>query len=203
MVEALEYGDEDLFRSLADMDGLLNDLVGQATRVFMGLPTTGQRRPDVVEGEEDGGRLYRTPPASRVENKERPPARDRTSSHRPEEYPVFYRDDDKLVKIGWSQKKQWTYRHSCGTDELVLFAFRLEEMRTKKEPVRLSEVLNDLEVTKGLSLSNYQVYTCVDWLLAEGLLRKQGGKYVLEPMADVEGEVLERWRRLPETKPEG
>src|SRR4051794_1802913 len=110
-------------------------------------------------------------------------------------YPKFFREGDKLVKIGWSKKKGGEYRHICYIENVILMASRIAEMGAGGGPVKYTEIKKDL----GTAATNYHIYTAIDWLLEIGLLRREGLEgYVVPPTEDLSGIISARFRDLPE-----
>lgn len=180
------------------------DLLGRAFVVLEGMQPKRRRvdPPDDANGapSRKGKRTAKLPSlrkgeqGHREEGTEDEPAS--TPIQPPGPYPRFERDDDKLVKYGWSEKKGVEYRHAVDFDLILQLAGYLSESRRLGNPFRLRQVAREL-VDQGLELSNYQLYSAVDWLMEEGWLEKIGeGVYVLAADRNVPGELAERWDQM-------
>lgn len=89
-------------------------------------------------------------------------------------YPRFYKDDERLVKVGWSPKKQKSYEHRASKS--AVFAV-LDGIRSRLEKRRTFKVedVGALPCDPDASdLPQYVVYLVVAWLEHQRLLAKHG-----------------------------
>jgi hypothetical protein len=113
-------------------------------------------------------------------------------------YPKFIREDEKLVKIGWSPRKSKEYRHTCKFTDLLLFASRLSGETCAGGPAKLTEIL-PIKDSQGKFMDNCKIYTCLDWLQHTGLLKRHGKRgYAFEATVGLAGEIENRFRALPQ-----
>jgi len=99
-----------------------------------------------------------------------------------DEYPKYYRADNKLVMIGWSKKMDTDYEHKSPRvvlDQLV--PILLES--TKDKPIAIKDILPRLKKDNGSEFPEYCVRTFLRWLKDKGLISKNGhaGYFVKNP----------------------
>jgi hypothetical protein len=188
MSEAFNHSDHALLEECLDLDDLLANVFRRTGDLFARHQTYEPQR--VNEGGHRGHRkvatvvkrVTRAGPASVSNGLERGG------------YPKFHREQDRLVKIGCSGKNGKEYRHTCSIDDVIRLASRIAEVGSGGKPVKLRPVIDSLDE----GLVNHQVYTAIDWLRTEGLLKHDGRGYVLESVGDLAGVVVARFQQLEE-----
>ena len=126
-------------------------------------------------------------------------ARKRVSS-RAADYPLFYRQGDSLVKVGWSRstKSEYTHRVSKpGIDTLVKF---LASRRSNQFPISVDTMVDALKNDEQSRILGYQVYVAVAWLKEEGWLAANGRHgYTLRRAKGIPPETIveQMWANLP------
>jgi hypothetical protein len=114
------------------------------------------------------------------------------------EYPKFRREDDKLVKIGWSKSERSEYRHRVPryVAESVLAA--ISKIDLGKGPFTVEEILPIPDPHGGAEVPQHQIYIAIAWLKAEGVLMQHGRDgYSLLVKGAPEKLLDERWAQLP------
>lgn len=114
-------------------------------------------------------------------------------------YPRFRRDEDNLVKIGWSKTSKAEYEHrapKCVVNALLKAVLKAGQ----KSPIFTVEALLPLVDTgNGTEIPAYQVYLALAWLRTEGLVHQHGREgYSLLVTSNLEKTVEERWNALPD-----
>jgi len=114
------------------------------------------------------------------------------------EYPRFERDDDKLVKIGWSKKNKATYEHRAPREAVVAFARHLSGTVTEGKVFAVEDLLPVPDVANGGEIPAYQVYLTLAWLQHVGAVAKKGRDgYVLRRDGLGNGTLDSFWASLP------
>jgi hypothetical protein len=122
-------------------------------------------------------------------------APDRRSS-RKRAYPFFTRDRDDLVKTGWSKKNGKEYHHRAPRRVLDIVADEVVAEAHKGQPITTA-VLFPMADGSGGTLPDYQVYVCLAWMKAEGMLLPSGrqGYEVVEP-SQLAQRINDRWKQI-------
>jgi hypothetical protein len=112
-------------------------------------------------------------------------------------YPKFVREEDRLVKIGWSKGKKATYEHKVERRSLETVVARIARVAEHKRKFVVDD-LGDFESCRGESeVPVYQVYLCIAWLRTSGLIEQHGrAGYSVGNREDFAQAVEEAWKRL-------
>lgn len=124
----------------------------------------------------------------------RPPAarRDRR------QYPLFERDGDKLIKIGWSKKAREEYEHRAPRSAVLAFAEHLGARTSRGVPFLIEELL-PVRDAAGQELPSYQVYLALAWLRQVGAVAKHGRNGYSRTVDVLDGSAFETlWARVSE-----
>ena len=115
-------------------------------------------------------------------------------------YPRFERDDDKLVKIGWSKKAREEYEHRAPFGVAESLVATIGRKYKAGELFSAADVL-PLHDHNGDLIPDYQFYSALKWLHTEGVVTKHGrDRYAIEP-GHLDDNTLERlWAGLPKFK---
>jgi hypothetical protein len=114
------------------------------------------------------------------------------------QYPRFERDDDKLVKIGWSKKNKATYEHRSPHEAVIAFARHLSGTVTEGKVFAVEDLLPVPDVANGGEIPAYQVYLTLAWLQHVGAVAKKGRDgYVLRRGGLGNGTLDSFWASLP------
>jgi hypothetical protein len=122
----------------------------------------------------------------------------RSSKSPTSEYPRFERDDDKLVKIGWSKKNKATYEHRAPHEAIIAFGRHLSGNVTEGKVFAVEDLLPVPDVANGGEIPAYQVYLMLAWLQHVGAIAKKGRDgYVLRRGGLGIGTLDSFWASLP------
>lgn len=112
-------------------------------------------------------------------------------------YPLFFRDEDRLVKVAWSKKERAEYEHRTSR-EVVDSLY--EAIRTKYGVGRLFGVaaLLPFSVNEGESVPDYQLYLAIKWFHNSGILQKLGREGYRLTGHNAGTAVDLAWQALPE-----
>jgi hypothetical protein len=111
-------------------------------------------------------------------------------------YPMFRRDDDKLVKVGWSKKARKEYEHRAPEAAIEALLASIQKRFGEGEYFTAPDVL-PITARTGDELPDYQAYLVMKWLHSIGLIVKKGrDQYALAPGKDYEGEIQSQWNGL-------
>lgn len=122
----------------------------------------------------------------------------RTGRTEPEEladgYPKFRRDGDKLIKLGWSRAAGERYEHRAGKTVLELVAKAALSATDSRQRFETG-ALGNLRLGKGQPpIPSYQVYLCLAWLRASGLIKPLGrSAYRIASKAGFVEQLEEKW----------
>lgn len=114
------------------------------------------------------------------------------------DYPRFERDDDKLVKVGWSKKAREEYEHRAPRSAVLAFAEHVGATTAKGKSFAIDELL-PVHDAAGEELPSYQVYLSLAWLRQEGTVQKKGRDGYVRVVDPLDGSVFDTlWDQIPE-----
>lgn len=200
-VEAEAYGD---VAAIARIAAALSTLVMQVRSDSYGpapeLPsldelfaanrqTTQEPVPEPAPGPEDQQqrRLLRAalPPP--------PPPRPRRVAG---DYPRFFRDGDRLVKVAWSKKERRPYEHRAPRAAVQTLLDAIKKRKGEGKQFEAADVL-PLVTPTGEEYPSYQSYLALSWLRHIGVVTKVGREgYVLKPKVATPEKLDELWSGL-------
>lgn len=125
------------------------------------------------------------------------PTRGATTASRRAEYPRYYRDGDKLLKVAWSKKERRPYEHRAPQ---AVIQTLIEAVRKKKGEGKLFEAADILPLSaeNGEEYPSYQSYIALAWLRHAGIIAKKGRKgYVIRPGSAAADKVARLWASVP------
>lgn len=111
-------------------------------------------------------------------------------------YPRFVRDEDCLVKIGWSKRDNSEYEHKARKDVMRAVVASISRAGQRGERFTMEEVLpiNNLD---GTSIPDYQTYLILAWLRSIELVAQHGRLgYTTPQQLDLSDAVEDCWNRL-------
>ena len=113
-------------------------------------------------------------------------------------YPKFVRQDEVLVKIGFSTKSNSTYEHRAPRNALSTVAERALDVSGRTRGPFTAEALSDLQDhADSQKLPGYQLYLCLAWLKSEGLIKQHGRKgYSVKERVTFEDRLQQAWDDL-------
>jgi hypothetical protein len=113
------------------------------------------------------------------------------------QYPRFKRDDETLIKIGWSKSDRATYEHKSPRSILSRLVARIIEVGSSGDRFTTEQIL-PLFDDDNAELPSYQAYLCLAWLVVAGLLERHGRQgYTIDVTGDFQSAVDSMWDQLP------
>jgi hypothetical protein len=113
------------------------------------------------------------------------------------QYPRFKRDDDTLIKVGWSKSDRATYEHKSPRSILSKLVARIIEVGSSGDRFTTEQILPLLD-DENAELPSYQAYLCLAWLVVAGLLERHGRQgYTIDVSGDFQSAVDSMWDQLP------
>lgn len=111
-------------------------------------------------------------------------------------YPSFLRDGDRLIKVGRSRGAGEKYEHRAGKIVLDLVASAAVKAADDRRRFEISG-LGTLRLSKGQPpIPSYQVYLCLAWLKAVGLIQPLGrSTYRIVSKAEFLDELERQWQQ--------
>jgi hypothetical protein len=126
------------------------------------------------------------------------PATGSPHGQRPDAYPKFERERDRLVKIGWSKRDGRTYEHRAPRNAVAVVAGKLSQLGQKGAFFTVEEAL-PLRLEAGDEIPSYQVYLALALLRAVGAVERHGKEgYSLVNGGITPAEFNRIWDSLPE-----
>lgn len=114
-------------------------------------------------------------------------------------YPRFLRDDDKLVKIGWSKKAKAEYEHRAPIEVADALVASIRATAIDGQKFAATDVI-PIQMG-GEQAPDYQTYLALKWLHSEGVITKHGrDRYAIEPGRIGADGLKTYWSRLPAYK---
>jgi hypothetical protein len=157
---------------LADAETALRGLIGDSLK--------GQRYAEVSELAHLADGVARLaaerPAASLILSVDPKPSRSAGLKRNPraERYPHFIRDEDKLVKIGWSKRNKAEYEHRAPREVVFAFVRRLRDRVSDAKAFVVEDLLPLTDLETGVDVPAYQIYLTLAWLRRNGLVTKKG-----------------------------
>ena len=110
-------------------------------------------------------------------------------------YPAFVRDEDRLVKIGWSKKSKDEYEHRIPKDAVMGLLGRLNEVVDPKKIFDIDSLF-PVRDSNGEEVPAYQVYAVIAWLRHISVIEKKGRDGYLISDKSTLGEKYELWESI-------
>jgi hypothetical protein len=126
-----------------------------------------------------------------------PSKKRRSSKQRTATYPKFARDEDHLVKIGWSKKERREYEHKTHQNSVRSLVSSI--IRAGRNGTRFSmESVLPITSLSGEPVPDYQSYLILAWLRSVGLVEQHGRLgYTIDESVDLVQSVEDLWSQLP------
>jgi hypothetical protein len=114
-------------------------------------------------------------------------------------YPVYFRDDDCLVKVGKSRASDDTYEHKAPFEVLEAVAKRaMAASKKNAKAFRPDALTNVTQHGDAVTVRGYQLYLCLGWLKRIGLLKQHGRKGCsINAVSTLAEDLKEHWQSLP------
>lgn len=127
------------------------------------------------------------------------PTEDSTHRGKAGRYPIFFREGNRLVKVGWSKSTAAEYEHKTGKAVVDTLLAVLHERSANNRTFSVDEVSRAASEKTKLPLPSYQVYVSVAWLRSRGLLKRIGrDEYKISNRANFLEDSRKLWEGLPE-----
>lgn len=112
-------------------------------------------------------------------------------------YPRFERDQDRLVKVGWSKKNREEYEHRAPHDSVIAFVRHLRKNVSDGELFDIDGLLPVYD-SSGSEIPAYQLYMTLAWLRELGVLHRRGRDGYVVRAGSLDGDELNgHWAALP------
>jgi hypothetical protein len=117
------------------------------------------------------------------------------------EYPRFFRNGETLVKIGWSKSEKAEYEHKAPLAVLTDLAAAISAAAIRKSNFVMEAIIPLKGSRDGNEIPSYQVYLCLAWLRAQGLVVQHGRQgYSIKPKIDLVSKAKDSFALLPEQR---
>lgn len=183
--DAAKAGDYDAAGSLIEL-----------ARVVNGLGASARQRMDLSRAErpaEAPARADETPMLPEVTRAPQPRGGPKKGT-----YPIFLREGDNLVKVGWSPSDKTEYEHKSPKKVLPHLAAAITKAGANGKRFSMARVLPLVDPVDGAAVPDYQAYLCLAWFRALGFLVQHGRKgYSLASKAPVGPLIETHWASLP------
>lgn len=111
-------------------------------------------------------------------------------------YPLFFRDDSRLIKVGCSKKNKDEYVHRVPKDAALAFAEHLDKC-VDADSIFEIENLFPISTPSGEQVPSYQIYVVIAWLRDANVIEKKGRDgYVILEKSKLIGGFNELWEAL-------
>jgi hypothetical protein len=97
-----------------------------------------------------------------------------SANKRPRGYPRFYKEDDRLVKVGWSKKNRSAYEHRAGKEAVYAVLDAIRYRLTNRRTFKVDELFAAASSLDLVEVPQYVQYLVVAWLESCRILNKQG-----------------------------
>jgi hypothetical protein len=135
------------------------------------------------------------PPETR---KGKPAGKNRKQGAPTKKYPVFFRQSENLVKVGWSKKARREYQHQAPKRVLEKLVATVLAVSAKSPQFTIEQVLPLMSERDGVEMPGYQTYLCVAWLRDAGLLEQHGRQgYSIRQRDKFQDATEDAWNLLP------
>lgn len=113
-------------------------------------------------------------------------------------YPMFLREGESLVKVGWSRSEKSEYEHKSPKKVLPILAEVIAKAGARGKRFSMDRVLPLMDPDDGTRVPDYQVYLCLAWFRTLGFLIQHGRQgYSLASKAPVVPLLETHWLSLP------
>jgi hypothetical protein len=115
-----------------------------------------------------------------------------------DEYPMFFRRGDELVKVGWSKKERKEYSHRAPRRVIDAVAAAVRQVGAKGRLFNGDALLPLKEQPSGATVPDYQAYLSLAWLKHLGIVQQRGRRagYTLVPSKQIETTITSAWPEL-------
>jgi hypothetical protein len=114
-------------------------------------------------------------------------------------YPKFFRNEESLVKVGWSKSQRAPYEQKAPFNVLGDLVTAISTVSARKGRFAMESLLPLKSSSDGAEIPSYQVYLCLAWLRHEGLVLQHGRQgYSVRAKTDLSALCKESLTALPE-----
>ena len=191
-----KYNDVKVLADLANRIAQLSpgNAIAEASSSYFGDVDPYELKELIGKSAKSAKTKKRNQPVAYSERPRKKPAR-RSSRPKPG-YPKFVRDDDRLVKVGWSKKNKSEYEHRVPREAVLAFVRDLDEKVEEGEKFDI-DGLFPVSDGSGGEVPGYQVYVVIAWLREADVIKKIGRDgYVVRDKSVLRGELDEQWNSL-------
>lgn len=116
----------------------------------------------------------------------------------PSDLPRFEREDNKLIKVGWSARDGKTYEHRVPKSVLDIVAAELMKQTQARKPFKM-EKLVPIKDSLGGEIPSYQAYLVLKWLQEARVVERRGNDgYLFSDRNFTETALNELWDKTPQ-----
>jgi hypothetical protein len=134
----------------------------------------------------------------RREKKADPRARRSPRSAKKQEYPLFFRRGEQLIRVAWSKRDKQEYQHKSSHSGLKALARAMAKVGADGRVFSTEDFL-PIQHEDGSEIPNYQAYAGIALLKQGGLIDQHGRQgYSIANIADFPEAVEAIWKRLAE-----
>ena len=113
-------------------------------------------------------------------------------------YPLFFRQDDQVVRIAWSKSEKKEYRHKAAYGILKVLAKAMAEKGADGRVFATDQFL-PIRDSENDEVPNYQAYLGISLFKQTGLIDQHGRQgYSIPRLADFKDSIEAVWKKLPE-----
>ena len=111
-------------------------------------------------------------------------------------YPMFEREGDRLVKVGWSKKKRAEYEHRASKEVVACF---VQHLATHVREAELFDMEGLLPIpdSGGGEVPDYQAYLTLRWLQEVGAVEKKGRDGYVLSIPELATKLEQFWSAIP------
>lgn len=115
------------------------------------------------------------------------------------QYPRFEKENDKLVKVGWSKKNRQAYEHRAPIQAVQNVVRELVHKVPAGQLFAVDAFMPVMDSSNGGEIPAYQVYMTLAWLRELGVVAKKGRDgYMLQKGAMITSDFNRLWSQLKE-----
>jgi hypothetical protein len=116
-------------------------------------------------------------------------------------FPIFERDGDRLIKVGWSKRQRSAYEHRAPRPAVIACVQRIVGLAPPGGVFAVDAMLPTADPSAGGDVPAYQVYLVVAWLRSLGLIKKKGRDGYVVGKGLTERGIEDVWQKLKERHP--
>jgi hypothetical protein len=113
---------------------------------------------------------------------------------RPQTYPQYLRDGERLVKRAWSKKERQPYEHKAPREAVTVLLAAIRKVKGEQRPFEAADIM-PLSRENGEEYPSYQSYLALGWLRQVGAIAKGRAGYLLKKGWNDE-RVAQEWDAL-------